>query len=94
MTFNYTIGDGVSPDTAAATATLVLSPLTPLTVADDVFACAAGAPCVVAAPGVLANDAGAHAWAPISVAVGATAPPAEGALALAADGSFTYTPPA
>lgn len=77
---------------ATGTITLTTAPAAPAA-ADDVYGCLAGAPCARgAAEGLLANDGSANAGAAPAVDSGATAQPAEGALALAANGSFVFTP--
>jgi VCBS repeat-containing protein len=58
---------------------------------DDGFATDRDVPLVVAAPGVLGNDSDVESQVLTAQLVGA---PAVGTLSLAADGSFTYTPPA
>lgn len=64
------------------------APLPPTTVA-DAYAVAYNTALSVPTPGVLANDTG---TGPLTASVGANV--THGALALAADGSFTYTPTA
>ena len=64
-------------------------PATPPTAVADAFNAVIGTPLVVPAPGVLANDTGTGA---LTASLGANV--AHGTLALATDGSFTYTPTA
>ncbi|MCW5844141.1 MAG: tandem-95 repeat protein, partial [Caldilinea sp.] len=63
----------------------------PPVAADDAYATDEDTPLSVAAPGVLGNDSDANNSALTAVKV---TDPAQGTLALAADGSFTYTPAA
>jgi alpha-tubulin suppressor-like RCC1 family protein len=63
---------------------------TPVAVA-DAYSTSEDTPLVIAAPGVLANDTDADGDA---LTAWKTSDPAHGALALASDGSYTYTPAA
>jgi hypothetical protein len=63
-----------------------------LAAADDAFACPFGLQaCSVAAPGVLANDAG---GANVTVTVTAWTQPAAGSVAVQPNGSFVFLPSA
>ena len=81
--------DGGADTSAAQTFTITVSPVAdPTVTGDDAYAVTEGTPLVVAAPGVLANDAD-DDGAPLSAAL--TGAPGHGTLSLNADGSFTYT---
>jgi len=67
----------------------VVDPAAPAVAADDAYSVTADTTLVVAAPGVLGNDVDPNDD-PITAAV--DTPPANGVLALAADGSFSYAP--
>ena len=89
-TFSYTVSDG-NGNTATAVATITVTAVPdPPTPGDDAYVTTQGGlALVVPAPGVLANDSDTGA---LTVATTPVVPPANGALALNADGSFTYTP--
>jgi Bacterial Ig domain/FG-GAP repeat len=89
-TFTYQASNSAGTDTATVTITVkqVSPPAVPPTAVDDSYSAPFGTPLTVTAvTGVLANDTG---TSPLS-ASGASDPPG-GAVALNADGSFTYTP--
>ena len=67
----------------------LVPPNHPPVATDDSYNGMQGTPLTIAAPGVLANDTDADGDALTSILV---APPAHGALSLAADGGFSYTP--
>jgi PKD repeat protein/flagellar hook assembly protein FlgD len=91
-TFSYTAGDGTGSPSEPATVTILVSPVADAPVgAADRYDGSEDDELVVSAPGVLANDADADGDA--LSAILATGP-AHGTLALAADGSFRYTPTA
>jgi subtilisin-like proprotein convertase family protein len=75
---------------AVTTAALTVNPPPPPSSAADAYATGYLAPLSVGAPGVLANDALNGAAAMTATLV---SPPPRGTVTLAADGSFTYTPP-
>ena len=72
------------------TITVTAVPDPPAT-ADDSYVTPQGTPLVQTAPGVLANDTDSGGGA-LVVNTTPVVAPANGALSLAADGSFTYTP--
>ena len=79
--FTYTVSDGAR--TATATVTVTVTPVDDVPVArPDVYVTAEDTPLVVEAPGVLANDVDPDS----PLAAEAVAEPANGTLALAADG--------
>lgn len=83
-TFGYRITDGLGEfDEATVTVSIV-----EVIAENDAFAATEETQLVVAAPGVLVNDSAAGN-PPLTSSV--VAPPANGALALSSDGSFTYT---
>ena len=87
--FTYTITDGHGgSDSATVTVTVTNVNDAPVAVSDS-YATDEDTRLTVAAPGVLANDTDADGPALSAVQV---AGPANGTLALNADGSFTYTP--
>ncbi len=89
--FSYTASDGNGgTSTATVTITVTAVPDPPAT-ADDAYVTPQDVALVQAAPGVLANDSDAGGGA-LVVDTTPVAGPASGALSLAADGSFTYTP--
>jgi hypothetical protein len=90
-TFAYTVDDG-NGGTATGTVTITVNAVPdPPAAADDAYVTAQGVALVQAAPGVLVNDADGGGGALI-VDTTPVAGPANGSLALAADGSFTYAP--
>ena len=90
-TFTYVVRD-TSGATDGGTVTIsVTSVPTAPSAAADAYATAAGTTLVLAAPGVLANDAD-EDGNPLTVQVPAISGPSDGTLTLAADGSFTYDP--
>ena len=90
-TFQYTVGDGNgASDTASVHVTVTAVNDVPVATADQ-YTTPQGAVLNVAAPnGVLANDTDADGDGLTAVV---TDTPTQGALALAADGSFTFAPP-
>jgi len=84
--FTYRANNGQNSNVARVTITV--NP-TPPTAADDAYLVELGATLTVAAPGVLGNDSS-PGGLPLTAAV--VEQPVDGLLALAADGSFTYTP--
>ncbi len=86
-TFTYTAQNVIGSDTATVTLNVQTAPL----VVNDAYTATRNTPRTVAAPGVLANDAGNPA--PTAVA-GTYASANGGSVAMNSDGSFTYTPPA
>jgi hypothetical protein len=89
--FTYKASDGVKKS-AAATVTITGHTSQPGFVAQpDAYTVSAGATLTVAAPGVLAND---HDPSGASLVTVLSVTTAHGTLALAANGSFTYTPDA
>jgi HD-GYP domain-containing protein (c-di-GMP phosphodiesterase class II) len=90
-TFTYVVRD-TSGATDGGTVTIsVTSVPTAPSAAADAYATSAATTLVVAAPGVLANDAD-EDGDPLVVQVPAISGPSNGTLTLAADGSFTYDP--
>ena len=85
--FAYTAENLLGSSTATVTLDVRTAPL----VANDSYTATLNTPRAIAAPGVLANDAGNPAPA---AAPGAYASAGGGSVTLNADGSFTYTPPA
>jgi len=79
----YTVRD-TSGQTTTATLVITVAPAG----GDDVATTPAGTTLVVPAPGVLDNDAG------TGLSVTSHTQPASGAVAVATDGSYSYTPPA
>ncbi|GMA91785.1 hypothetical protein GCM10025869_23140 [Homoserinibacter gongjuensis] len=79
----YTVRDA-SGQTTTATLVITVAPVG----GDDVATTPAGTVLTVAASGVLGNDAG------TALAVTSHTQPGEGSVALNADGSYSYTPPA
>jgi VCBS repeat-containing protein len=84
--FDYKASDGAA-DSNAARVTINVTPNSVPVAQNDTFTTAKGGTLVIAAPGVLANDSDADGD-PLTASV--TAPPAQGALTLAPDGSLTY----
>lgn len=92
-TFTYVVRDSAgATDSATVTITVAAVPTAP-TAAADAYSTSAGTALVVAPPGVLANDAD-EDGDPLTVQLPAVSGPSNGTLALAIDGSFTYTPSA
>jgi VCBS repeat-containing protein len=90
-TFTYTAADATATS-APATVAITVSAVNHAPVAvDDSATTAEDAPLTVPAPGVLANDTDADGDALTAVLV---SDPAHGAVVLADDGSYTYTPAA
>ena len=87
-TFTYRANNGQNSNVAAVT--LTITPRPP-TAAADSYTVALGETLTIAAPGVLGNDTN-PGGAPLTAVL--TEQPVHGALSLAADGSFTYTPTA
>ena len=89
--FEYTITDGRGAN-ASGTVNVSVSPVNdaPVAAADD-FATDEDDPLTVAAPGLLANDADIDTASAGLSAIEVTGP-VNGSLAIATDGSFTYTP--
>ncbi|WP_143479330.1 Ig-like domain-containing protein, partial [Pseudomonas aeruginosa] len=79
----YAVRDA-SGQTTTATLVITVAPVG----GDDVATTPAGTVLTVAASGVLGNDAG------TALAVTSHTQPGEGSVALSADGSYSYTPPA
>ncbi|HWQ90086.1 MAG TPA: Ig-like domain-containing protein, partial [Clostridia bacterium] len=90
-TFSYKAGNGLV-DSLPVTVTITVAPVNdaPLAVA-DAYNMTQGTTLSITAAGVLANDDDADGNA---LTVSLSAAPSNGNLALAADGSFTYTPSA
>ena len=90
-TFSYVASDG-NGNTATAVVTITVTAVPdPPAAADDSYVTPEDTPLVQAAPGVLANDSDSGGGA-LVVDTTPVVAPASGALSLAADGSFTYTP--
>ncbi len=94
-TFTYRAGDGTT-SSAATTVTLTVEekaapPNSAPVAVDDAFSTVAGESLSLAAPGVLGNDTDVDGDTLTSTRVGQ---PVNGTIALAANGSFTYTPDA
>jgi large repetitive protein len=85
--FSYTNDDGFG-GSATATVTVDVTNQVPVAI-DDVYGTQQGQPLSIAAPGVLTNDTDADGDALTAVL---QTPPANGALTLNGDGSFSYTP--
>ena len=89
--FTYTVADGNGGiDTGTVTFQVTAVPDAPVAV-DDAFSGDEDTGLVVAAPGLLANDYDVDGEVP-TVDTTPVTPPANGAVALGVDGSFTYTP--
>lgn len=89
--FTYIAGDGQALDSATVTITVTPVKDAPVATNDSYYGIVAGVPFVVPAPGVLgvlANDKDADGDALTAIPV---SPPANGQVALQADGGFTYT---
>ncbi len=89
--FTYAADDGLARGTETQVTLTVTPPPRPPVAADDAVTVTAGTTAAVAAPGVLANDTDPDGR-PLTAAL--VASPGQGTLALAADGSFSYTPAA
>ncbi len=90
--FTYRIGDGQGGEaTATVTVTVADQSNTAPSAADDAYAVDEDGVLAIAAPGVLANDQDTDGDA---LTAASETGPTNGSLALAADGSFTYTPDA
>jgi hypothetical protein len=90
-TFTYTVRDAAgATDSATVVITVAAVPTAPIAAA-DAYSTPVDTQLVVAAPGVLANDAD-EDGDPVTVQLPALSGPSNGSLVLAADGSFTYTP--
>jgi LPXTG-motif cell wall-anchored protein len=91
--FSYTVSDETSTSTAA-TVSITVDPLPDAPVADDdAYGTPRDTVLTVAAPGPLDGDVDADGDAH-TIDTAHTTAPAHGALSLAADGAFTYTPAA
>lgn len=86
-TFEYTVSDGHLTATGAVTVTIVAQP-DPVIANDDSDITLVSTALVIAAPGVVANDADPDGSATVALATG----PSNGSVTLGTDGSFTYTP--
>ncbi|MDH3308038.1 MAG: Ig-like domain-containing protein, partial [Acidimicrobiia bacterium] len=87
-TFTYQVTDGSLTDTGTVTITVTNVPDAPQT-QDDAYATGQDVAVVVPVPGVLGNDTD---YDGDSLTAALASPPSNGGVALAADGSFTYTP--
>ena len=89
--FTYQASDGVTRSAAVVVSLTVAAPVPPTAVADR-YTVLPGTPTRIPAPGVLANDTAGSGPGPLAAAL--TTPPVSGtgSVALAADGSFTFTP--
>ena len=85
-TFTYRASNGQNSNVAAVT--LTVTPRPPTAVADS-YSVESGTTLTVTAPGVLGNDTN-PGGGPLTAVL--TEQPVHGAVSLAADGSFTYTP--
>ncbi len=91
-TFGYLIGDGRGGTATASIHVTIAAVNDPPVAAADAYTTPQGAPLIVpAATGVLANDSDIDGDALAAVAM---AGPEQGSVALAPDGSFSYSPPA
>jgi VCBS repeat-containing protein len=92
-TFSYTAIDE-NGLTATATATITITGVNdnPVTFSDPGYATNENTPLMIAAPGLLANDADADTSDMLSVVTGTVVSPSHGSLSINADGSFSYTP--
>lgn len=89
--FDYTASDG-NGGSASATVTITVTAVQHAPVAgNDAYATPQDTPLNVSAPGVLAND-GDQDGNTLTVRTTPVSSPSNGALSLAVDGSFTYTP--
>jgi VCBS repeat-containing protein len=87
--FTYSVNDGTT-DSAVVTVGIAVNAVNDAPVTgDDEFVTDEDTPLVIAAPGVLTNDSDVDGD-PLTAAV--VTEPANGVIALNADGSFTYTP--
>jgi hypothetical protein len=87
--FTYRAYDGAHSAPVTVTIAVLSDVNDPPVAANDRFNAVAGLPLTVAPPGVLANDTDPNGDPLAAVLIGG---PASGTLALAANGSFTYTP--
>lgn len=90
-TFTYTVSDGTARSEGTANISVLADTGTetpPPSAVDDAYEMHQGTALSVGAPGVLANDEGTDVIAVLGIL------PAHGAVALNADGSFSYTPQA
>jgi Tol biopolymer transport system component len=90
-TFGYLIGDGRGGTAAASIRVTVAAVNDPPVAAADSYTTPQGAPLTVPATGVLANDSDIDGDALAAVLITG---PAQGSVTLAANGSFSYSPPA
>jgi len=88
--FTYTAHDGTGSGTTATVRLLV----TPTAADDDYTVASTGTLTVAAADGALANDVGASTTAALLATPVLLVAGSHGTLTLAADGAFTYAPPA
>jgi hypothetical protein len=91
-TFGYTVSDGALTDTATVTIAVGATPDAPVA-SDDPYRTTEDTQLVVVAPGVLGNDTDVDRDQLTVIAFDATSVEG-GAVVAAADGSFTYDPPA
>jgi hypothetical protein len=90
-TFGYIVSDG-NGGTANGTVTITVTAVQhPPIAGNDAFTTVQDTPLAVTAPGVLAND-GDQDGNTLTVRTTPVSAPSNGAVSLAADGSFTYTP--
>ena len=90
-TFGYVASDG-NGGTANGTVTITVTPVQHAPIAgNDAYTTAQDTTLTVSAPGVLAND-GDQDGDTLTLQTTPVAAPSNGTVALAADGSFTYTP--
>jgi len=88
--FTFKVNDGTA-DSAAATVSINVTAVNdPPVAANDSYDATEDVQLVIAPPGVLANDSDADGPQPLAAVL--VAPPVNGVLVLALDGSFTYTP--
>jgi putative nucleotidyltransferase with HDIG domain len=89
--FTYTVSDG-NGGTSTALVTITVTPVPdPPATADDAYLTPQDTTLTQTAPGVLANDSD-SGGGPLTVDTTPVVAPSNGALSLAADGSFVYTP--
>ncbi|HUR17472.1 MAG TPA: Ig-like domain-containing protein, partial [Acidimicrobiales bacterium] len=87
-TFTYAVRDGWSGTDTGLVTIAVSARYDPPAAADDAYLTQQNVALTVPAPGVLGNDAG------DALTAGSASDPANGTVAMGADGSFTYTPDA